>query len=126
MLLNRIAQFLCNESSSKPFTPTEEEKLEASLEVSKEEVQILINGIIEIFQVCAYYMIKPALLSEQLEQGLGVNSKKTECLVQVWAASAKGIVENLKLKSYFPQVRIFFFHVILCSFSSHFNYLTSS
>lgn len=104
LLLNRIVQFLCNGSSSKPFTSIEEEKLENSFEITKSEVQMLVDGIIEIFRTCAYHVVKPQILSEQLQKGLSMSAKKTEMFVQSWAASARGIVDNLRQRIYFPQV----------------------
>ncbi|KAL0271673.1 UNVERIFIED_CONTAM: hypothetical protein PYX00_008690 [Menopon gallinae] len=104
LLLNRIAQFLSSDTSSKPFTDAEESKLESSLEISAKEVQLVINGILEIFNKCAYHKIKPSLLGEDLEKTLKLQQKKAEAFTQVWTVFAKAIVENLKQKSFLPQL----------------------
>lgn len=104
LLLNRIAQSMSTDSSSRPFTETEESKLETSLEITKTEVKTLIEAIIEIFRLCAYYMIKPAVLQQHLENDLKLESKKTEIFVQIWLSSAKAIVNNFKQKAFLSQV----------------------
>lgn len=104
LLLNRIAQFLSSDTSPKPFTDAEESKLDGSLEISPKEVQLVINGILEIFNKCAYHKIKPSQLAEDLEQNLNLQPKKAEAFTQVWTTFAKAIVDNLKQKSFLPQV----------------------
>lgn len=107
LLLNRVAQFMSTDSTQRPFTESEEAKLETSLEITKGEVRILIDAIIEVFRLCSYYMIKPQVLYEHLEKDLKLDSKKAEIFVQIWTSSAKGIVDNLKQKAFLPQVSIF-------------------
>ncbi|KAK6631249.1 hypothetical protein RUM44_005775 [Polyplax serrata] len=105
LLLSRIAQFLSGGGTTpKPFTSLEEDKLQSSLEITKLDVQILIDGLIELFKACAYTVIKPVILSEHLEKRLSMNAKKAEIFVQVWASSARAIVDNFKQKPYFPQL----------------------
>lgn len=54
LLLNRIAQTLQTDSTEKPFTPEEEEKLQASLGLDKDDLSLLLESITFIFEQVRY------------------------------------------------------------------------
>ncbi|XP_049776477.1 COMM domain-containing protein 10-like [Schistocerca cancellata] len=103
LLLSRIAQVMqqCPDDK-KPFTEEEQEKLEVSLALDKDDLKLLIESSTLILQQAAYHMMKPTVLQQQLHDVLGLKEEKAKTFAQVWVNSAKGIVEQRRKKSVFP------------------------
>lgn len=104
LLLNRIAQSMQSDiEKNKPFTDDEEEKLQTSLELEKDDLKILIVSISDIIRNAACNMMQPGTFQRHLNEVLKLNEDKTVAFLQVWTNSAKGIVDQLRQKSVYPS-----------------------
>ncbi|XP_066951345.1 COMM domain-containing protein 10 isoform X1 [Macrobrachium rosenbergii] len=93
-LLTRICSALIS-NRSQVFTEEEEEKLSASLVITRDQTQLLIKTIIHIIQQAAHGMVRPALLKEHL-LAAGISQDKTDIFIEQWSANAKAIVDTLR------------------------------
>nr|CAB3232795.1 COMM domain-containing protein 10-like [Phallusia mammillata] len=100
-LLNRVAQNVHNKDS-RAFSSEEEEKLQSALDLTPNNLNLLLETLEFIFQQAAYYAMKPAVLHEHL-QSVNVESDRSEAIVKTWMAHGKSTVEKLKKHSFAPQ-----------------------
>ncbi|XP_069694216.1 COMM domain-containing protein 10 isoform X2 [Periplaneta americana] len=103
LLLNRITQAMqASPTNEKAFSNEEEEKLQLSLGLEKQDLQLLLESTTFIIEQAAYYMTKPSVLQRHLSETLKLNEDKCEAFINIWMSSAKGIVEHLRQRSLFP------------------------
>ncbi|XP_071442843.1 COMM domain-containing protein 10 [Hetaerina americana] len=96
LLLDRIALKLEeNAFKSNPFNNEEEERLVISLGVNKEDLTLILESSVYIFEQAAFHMIKPTSLSRQL-QSFDLSEKKSDDYANAWGNHAKNIVERLR------------------------------
>lgn len=101
LLLSRIVKTL-HSKEEKSFTETEVSKLQSSLNLSAEDVALLLETLHFILEQAAYHLAKPSVLSQQLLQ-IGMNEDKALTLIQAWTSSAKGVVQKLAQRTVAPE-----------------------
>ncbi|GAB6019001.1 COMM domain-containing protein 10 [Chamberlinius hualienensis] len=101
LILTRIIKSLHNKNE-KSFSETEEVKLQASLGLSAEDVNLLLSTLHYIFEQAVFHLAKPSLLSQQLLE-LGTDEKKVEDIIEAWTNNAKSLVEKLSQRSIAPE-----------------------
>jgi hypothetical protein len=94
LLIQRIVQklHLTNETY---FKEDEIEKLENSLEINLENLNLIINFIEFVYLQSAYFTIKPNQLEEKLNN-LKLNEEKTLLILELWKENAKEIVDKIR------------------------------
>ncbi|KAJ9578575.1 hypothetical protein L9F63_005203 [Diploptera punctata] len=104
LLLSRITQAMqVGKTSEKAFTNEEEEKLQVSLGLEKQDLKLLMESATFIIEQAAYYLTKPAVLKHHLLDLLKLHEDKADAFTNIWTSSAKGIIEHLRQKSLFPK-----------------------
>lgn len=93
-LVGRVCTAIAS-GRSQVFTEEEEEKLSASLGLSKEQTKHLVSTVQHIMHQAAQAMVRPAALGEQL-RGEGMTEERAEVIVQNWSTHARAIVDRLR------------------------------
>ncbi|XP_012942446.1 COMM domain-containing protein 10 [Aplysia californica] len=94
LLLSRILQKL-HLKEERTFSEEEEEKLQGALDVSSNELELILETLEFILQQAAYHTAKPAVLGEQLRQ-LELQEDKVNKIVEAWTNGARDLVQKLK------------------------------
>ena len=94
LLIQRIVQKL-HLANDAYFKEEEIEKLENSLELSKENINLLISFIEFVFLQSAYFTIKPNHLETQLSN-LKLDEEKSALVIEFWKENAKEIVDRIR------------------------------
>ena len=94
LLLQRIAQKL-HTSTESSFKQEEMEKLEASLELSNENLLAAIDLLEFIYLQSAYELVKPAVLEANLSK-LSFEADKLIAIVSQWKENGKEIIERIR------------------------------
>lgn len=101
LLVNRICQTL-QADCTKIFSDEEEEKLQASLDLSKDNLLIFLDALVSIYKQAAGNIVKPSVLEAALKEVFKINDDKIQILSHAWVTYGKGIVANLRQQSVFP------------------------
>lgn len=103
LLLSRITQAMqVGATNEKAFSSEEEEKLQVSLGLEKEDLKLLLESTTFIIEQAAYYVTKPAVLKCHLLDTLKLDEDKADAFTNIWTSSAKGIIEHLRQRSLYP------------------------
>ncbi|ESO92570.1 hypothetical protein LOTGIDRAFT_190525 [Lottia gigantea] len=102
LLLSRILSKLYV-SESRPFSEEEESKLQGALDVSGDDLGLILETLEFFVQQAAYHSAKPQVLASQLK-GLEINEDKVDCIVEVWSNGAYEVINRLKSKGLAPKV----------------------
>lgn len=87
---------------SAAFSDEEAGKLATVLGIGRPELNSLLSYLAEILKSAAYVVTKPAQLAQQLAQS-GLSEGHSRVISEVWANSAKDIVEALKARAFAPK-----------------------
>ena len=101
LLITRVLQRYHVLEYKQIFSVEEIVKLEASLVLKKEELQLLLDGIKFVVDKAAYFVLKPATLSKEL-MDIGLEEEKATAFSQGWTNFGKAVIERLKKKKFFP------------------------
>lgn len=107
LLVNRICQNLQSSINTKIFNEEEEEKLLVSLDLTKDELILLLDTIISIYMQAACNVVKPSLMETVMKDNFKIDEEKISIFTNAWMTYGKGIVENLRQKSMFPSQVIY-------------------
>ncbi|XP_073978254.1 COMM domain containing 10 protein valette [Rhodnius prolixus] len=100
LFLNRIVKDMVqNPDSHKPFTDEEEEKLLDSLEINRNELNVLLHAAIVILTQAAYSLTNPDKLNEILIKNLKLTEEKAHVFTVLWTNDAKNVIIKFKQKS---------------------------
>ncbi|KAL6432305.1 hypothetical protein ACFW04_006741 [Cataglyphis niger] len=102
LLVNRICQSLQSSIDTKIFNEEEEEKLLVSLDLTKDELILLLDTITSIYTQAACNVVKPSLMETVMKDNFKIDEEKILIFTNAWMTYGKGIVENLRQKSMFP------------------------
>ncbi|EZA49778.1 hypothetical protein DMN91_003125 [Ooceraea biroi] len=102
LLVNRICQSLQSSIDTKVFSEEEEEKLLVSLDLTKDELILLLDTITSIYTQAACNVVKPSVMETVLKDNFKTDDEKVSIFTNAWMTYGKGIVENLRQKSIFP------------------------
>lgn len=102
LLVNRICQSLQSSIDTKVFSEEEEEKLLVSLDLTKDELILLLDTITSIYKQAACNVVKPSLMETVMKDNFKIDEEKISIFTNAWMTYGKGIVENLRQKSMFP------------------------
>ncbi|XP_015126907.1 COMM domain-containing protein 10 [Diachasma alloeum] len=102
-LVNRICQSLNSGKTEKAFSQDEEEKLLVSLNVKRDELDLLLDTITLIYSQAAFGVVKPAVMESVMKESFPVSEDKVSIFVNAWITYAKGIIDVLRHKSIFPS-----------------------
>lgn len=102
LLVNRICQSLQSSIDTKIFNEEEEEKLLVSLDLTKDELILLLDTITSIYTQAACNVVKPSLMETVMKDNFKIDEEKILIFTNAWMTYGKGIVENLRQKSIFP------------------------
>jgi len=102
LLVNRICQSLQSSIDTKVFNEEEEEKLLVSLDLTKDELILLLDTITSIYTQAACNVVKPSLMETAMKDNFKIDEEKISIFINAWMTYGKGIVENLRQKSMFP------------------------
>lgn len=102
LLVNRICQSLQSSIDTKVFNKEEEEKLLVSLDMTKDELTLLLDTVTLIYTQAACNIVKPSVMEAVMRDNLKINDEKITIFINSWVTYGKGIVENLRQKSIFP------------------------
>ncbi|XP_076350467.1 COMM domain-containing protein 10-like isoform X1 [Tachypleus tridentatus] len=101
LLLSRILQKI-HLKDEETFTPEEESKLQVSLSLDKLELKFVLECLSFILEQAAYHLVKPNVLSQQLEP-LKMNEKKISAVVDAWTNNAKEVTKKLRERTFAPK-----------------------
>lgn len=102
LLVNHICQSLQSSIDTKVFNEEEEEKLLVSLDLTKDELILLLDTITSIYTQAACNVVKPSLMETVMKDNFKIDEEKISIFTNAWMTYGKGIVENLRQKSIFP------------------------
>ncbi|XP_014482049.1 PREDICTED: COMM domain-containing protein 10 [Dinoponera quadriceps] len=102
LLVNRICQSLQSSIDTKVFSEEEEEKLLVSLDLTKDELTLLLDTVTSIYTQAACNIVKPSVMEAVMRDNLKIDDEKISIFTNAWMTYGKGIVENLRQKSIFP------------------------
>ncbi|XP_050460683.1 COMM domain-containing protein 10 [Cataglyphis hispanica] len=102
LLVNRICQSLQSSIDTKIFNEEEKEKLLVSLDLTKDELILLLDTITSIYMQAACNVVKPSLMETVMKDNFKIDEEKILIFTNAWMTYGKGIVENLRQKSMFP------------------------
>lgn len=102
LLVNRICQSLQSSIDVKVFNEEEEEKLLISLDLTKDELILLLDTITSIYTQAACNVVKPSVMEAVMKDHFKIDDEKISIFTNAWMTYGKGIVENLRQKSIFP------------------------
>ncbi|KAL0121555.1 hypothetical protein PUN28_006819 [Cardiocondyla obscurior] len=103
LFVNRICQTLQSSVDAKVFNEEEEEKLLVSLDLAKDELILLLDAITSIYKQAACYVVKPFIMETVLKDTFKLDEEKRSIFTSAWLHYGKGIVENFKQQSIFPN-----------------------
>lgn len=103
LLINRICQSLQSDIDTKIFNEEEEEKLLVSLNLTKDELTLLLDTIISIYTQAACNVLKSSTMEVFMKNNFKIDEDKISIFTSVWMTYGKGIIENLRQKSIFPK-----------------------
>ncbi|XP_012277460.1 COMM domain-containing protein 10 [Orussus abietinus] len=103
LLVNRICQSLELANDNRVFSDEEEEKLMISLDLNKDELDLLLDTITKIYKQAAYCMMKPAVMETLMKDKFNIGEDKIAALLHAWVTHAKNIVDAFRKKSIFPN-----------------------
>lgn len=101
LLLSRILQKL-HLKDERTFSKDEEDKLQATLGISAQDLELLLQTLEFFIQQAAYHTAKPAVLSQQLTQ-LDIETSKVDTIVEAWNSSARDVVQRLRQRTLPPN-----------------------
>lgn len=102
LLVNRICQTLRSDVSTKVFSEEEEEKLLVSLDLNRDDLTLLLDGIVLIYKQAACNIVKPSAMEAVLKDTFQIAEDKVQIFLNAWITYGKGIIDNLRQKSIFP------------------------
>lgn len=102
LLVNRICQTLQSSIDTKVFNEEEEEKLLVSLDLTKDELALLLDTITSIYTQAACSVVKPSVMEAIIKDNFKLDEEKMSIFTNAWMTYGKGIVENLRQQSIFP------------------------
>ncbi|XP_011300625.1 COMM domain-containing protein 10 [Fopius arisanus] len=102
-LVNRICQSLHSGMTERAFSQDEEEKLLISLNVKRDELDLVLDTITLIYSQAAFGVVKPVIMESLMKESFSVPEDKVSIFVNAWVTYAKGIIDSLKQKSIFPS-----------------------
>jgi len=102
LLVNRICQSLQSSIDTKAFNEEEKEKLLVSLDLTKDELILLLDAITTIYTQAACNVVKPSVMEAVIKDKFKMDDEKVSIFANAWVTYGKGIVENLRQKSIFP------------------------
>ncbi|XP_077261087.1 COMM domain containing 10 protein valette [Temnothorax americanus] len=102
LLVNRICQTLQTGIDTKVFSEEEEEKLLVSLDLTKDELAVLLDTITSIYTQAACNVVKPSVMETVMKDNFKLDEEKISIFTNAWMTYGKGIVENLRQQSIFP------------------------
>ena len=94
LLIQRILLKLHSNYESS-FKQDELEKLEKSLNLSRESIQLVIDILEFIFLQAAYELVKPAFLQTSMVK-IKLNEEKSNSIAEVWKENGKDILEKIR------------------------------
>lgn len=80
---------IINSSTDEYFTETELQKLQETLKLNENQLQLLLQSIAYIHKQSSKVILKPTELQRQLVETLGFEQEKAEVFVKEWSAEAK-------------------------------------
>ncbi|KXJ11894.1 COMM domain-containing protein 10 [Exaiptasia diaphana] len=101
LLLNRIIQKL-HLRDEKAFSAEEEEKLQAGLSLSVDDLHIVLETCSFIFEQAAYHSAKPGILQQQLKN-IELDDDKINSVIEIWAGHSKAVIGKLRQRSLAPK-----------------------
>ncbi|XP_011154873.1 COMM domain-containing protein 10 [Harpegnathos saltator] len=102
LLVNRICQSLQTSNNTKVFNEEEEEKLLISLDLTKDELTLLLDTVTSIYTQAACNIVKPSIMEAVMKDNFKVDDEKISIFTNAWITHGKGIVENQRQQSIFP------------------------
>lgn len=102
LLVNRICQTLQSSINTKVFNEEEEEKLLVSLDLTKDELVLLLDSITSIYMQAARSVVKPSIMEAVMKDNLKLDEEKISIFINFWMTYGEGIVENFRQQSIFP------------------------
>ncbi|XP_032680232.1 COMM domain-containing protein 10-like [Odontomachus brunneus] len=102
LLVNRICQSLQSSIDTKVFNEEEKEKLLVSLDLTKDELLLLLDTVTSVYTQAACNIVKPSIMETVMRDNLKIDDEKISIFTNAWMTYGKGIVENLRQKSIFP------------------------
>ncbi|XP_020283768.1 COMM domain-containing protein 10 [Pseudomyrmex gracilis] len=102
LLVNRICQSLQSSNDTKIFNEEEEEKLLVSLDLTKNELTLLLDTVTSIYTQAACNFAKPSVMESVMKDSFKIDEEKISIFINTWMTYGKGIVENFRQKSSFP------------------------
>lgn len=114
LLVNRICQSLQSSIDTKVFNEEEEEKLLVSLDLTKDELTLLLDTVTSIYMQAACNIVKPSIMEAVMRDNFKIDEEKISIFTNAWVTYGKGIVENLRQKSIFPtQVFLTYSYIVI-------------
>lgn len=114
LFVNRICQSLQSSIDTKVFNEEEEEKLLVSLDLTKDELSLLLDTVTSIYTQAACNIVKPAMMETVMRDNLKIDDEKISIFANAWMTYGKGIVENLRQTSIFPT-QVFLTYIFMCN-----------
>lgn len=114
LLVNRICQSLQSSIDTRVFNEEEEDKLLVSLDLTKNELALLLDTVTSIYTQAACNMVKLSIMEAVMRDNLKIDEEKISIFTNAWMTYGKGIVENLRQKSIFPTQVLLACHYISC------------
>lgn len=102
LLVNRICHSLQSNIDTKVFNEEEEEKLLVSLDLTKDELNLLLDTITSIYAQAACNIVKPSVMEAVMKDNFKIDEEKISIFTSAWMTYRKDIIENLRQKSIFP------------------------
>ena len=102
LLINRICQTLQSNVNTKIFSEEEEEKLLVSLDLSKDDLVLLLDALITMYKQAACNAIKPQSMESTLKDTFKTDDDKVQIFLHAWLTYGKGIIDNFRQQSIFP------------------------
>ncbi|KAF7990075.1 hypothetical protein HCN44_009018 [Aphidius gifuensis] len=102
IFVNKICQSFYSSTTGKIFNTEEEEKLQTSLKIDQDELNLLIDTVTLIYSQAAFNTVKPGVMESFMKSSFSISHDKITIFVNSWMTHAKNIIDNLKKKSIFP------------------------
>lgn len=112
LLVNRICQSLQSSIDTRVFNEEEKEKLLVSLDLTKDELSLLLDTVTSVYTQAACNIVKPSMMEAVMKDNLKIDDEKISIFTNAWMTYGKGIVENLRQKSIFPT-QVFVIYIIM-------------
>lgn len=88
------------------FNEEEKEKLLVSLDLTKNELVLLLDTITSIYTQAACNIVKPSVMESVMKDNFKIDEEKIAIFTSTWVTYRKDIIENRRQKSIFP-VQVF-------------------